>query len=182
MNEIIVPKMYFEMKAFQCSVLRIPFFYELNSFRETKGDPISRMRSNDSNFFVKKKEREVNENIWRGSEENEHNNEIIENKVSFIRQILRLSGGSNRHTFFRMTSDNCVEIDDSIDVIERADLIGLESLKEVRFSSRNHLIEIDGFEHCLSLCRIDIPPSVRKIGSFGFNGCTSLNIGCSTQP
>jgi hypothetical protein len=177
-NEIVVSNVDCQMKTLECSILRIEFFCELNCFDEMKDDLISIMRINDSDFFVNEKERETNENILGCDQENENENEneMTEDKMSFIRQILRLSGGSTGHTSFRMTSDNCVEIADSVKIIEKKDLIGLESLNEVHFSSGNHLIEIDGFEECPSLCRIDIPSSVKKIGSCGFHCCRSLNI------
>jgi hypothetical protein len=37
------------------------------------------------------------------------------------------------------------------------------------------LREISGFCECTSLCRIEIPSSVEKIGFNGFRECTSLN-------
>jgi hypothetical protein len=59
-----------------------------------------------------------------------------------------------------MTSNDCIEIDDSVEIIERDDLRGFESLREVRFSFGNHLHEIDDIKKCRSLCRIEIPSSV----------------------
>jgi hypothetical protein len=37
------------------------------------------------------------------------------------------------------------------------------------------LREISGFRGCISLCRIELPSSVEKIGLYGFHGCRSLN-------
>jgi hypothetical protein len=36
-------------------------------------------------------------------------------------------------------------------------------------------MHIDGFRQCTSLCRIEIPSLVEKIGKSGFSGCRSLN-------
>jgi hypothetical protein len=37
------------------------------------------------------------------------------------------------------------------------------------------LRELSGFHGCTPLCRIEIPSSVEKIGTWGFYQCTSLN-------
>jgi hypothetical protein len=43
------------------------------------------------------------------------------------------------------------------------------------FSSNSHLREINGFQHCTSLCRLEIPSTIERIGWFGFLRSTSLN-------
>jgi hypothetical protein len=106
--------------------------------------------------------------------EKEKENEMIENQVHVLRQVLKLSRGSGCDSLFRMTSDKCIEIDDSVEIITISDLRCLQPLKEVRFSSGKHLKEIDGFAASPSLCRIEIPSPVETIGKNGFNGCTSL--------
>jgi hypothetical protein len=53
---------------------------------------------------------------------------------------------------------------------------GCTSLNEIVFSSDSHLLEICGFTECISLCRIEIPSSVVRVGSGGFFGSTSLHV------
>jgi hypothetical protein len=154
------------------------FFYELTYFIEMKDDFLSTTMRNDSTYFENKKEAELNENILRWEHRNERDPEIIESEVCFFRQVLRLSGGSScadEDSFFRMISNNCIEIDESVKVIRKNDLKGLKSLTEVRFSFDNHLRQICGIEECPSLCRIEIPSSVEIIESRGFSQCISLN-------
>jgi hypothetical protein len=149
MNEILRPEVYFEflmnrndrtdcnffsfniyeMNTFECSVLRMQFFCESPYFHEMKEDFSSITIRSDSTFLGQKKEGEVNENILKCQHRNEKESEILESEVCFFRRVLRLSGGSSfasRGTFFRMISDNCIEIDDSVEVIERNDLKGLK--------------------------------------------------------
>jgi hypothetical protein len=46
--------------------------------------------------------------------------------------------------------------------------------KEVIFAPDSCVLVIDGFCRCTSLCRIEIPPSVERIGFRGFDNCPSL--------
>jgi hypothetical protein len=71
--------------------------------------------------------------------------------------------------------DHIIEIEDSVEIIEANDFNCYESLREIIFSSSNHLSAIGGFQKCTSLCRIEIPSSVETIGNGGFRECTSLN-------
>jgi hypothetical protein len=51
---------------------------------------------------------------------------------------------------------------------------GRPGLKEVLFEAGSHLRDIEGFQGCGSLIRIDIPASVEVIGSLAFFGCSGL--------
>jgi hypothetical protein len=96
----------------------------------------------------------------------------IENGMYEIGQVLKLSGGCSSFSWIK--SSDCLKIDDSVEIISRTDFQSCSSLNEVIFSSNCHLREIDGFQKCISLCRIEIPASVELIGDLGFFQCTSL--------
>jgi hypothetical protein len=85
----------------------------------------------------------------------------IENEMYEVRQVLKLSGGCSNFSW--MKSDDCVKIDDSVEIISRTDFQSCSSLNEVILSSDSHLKEIRGFRECTSLCRIEIPSSVEVI-------------------
>jgi hypothetical protein len=133
---------------------------EMNVFSEIE------VGGSESDLLLKDNEREEND-VFVGSEIDGFGKELCE-----VRQLLRLSGGSSR--FWLAKSDDCIEIDDSVEVIELNDFHNNSSLKKVVFSSGSHLRQIEGFQRCTSLWRIEIPSSVELIGMFGFNGCTSL--------
>jgi hypothetical protein len=89
-----------------------------------------------------------------------------------VRQVLKLSGGCS--SFSRMKSGDCLQIDDSVEIVGEKDFKGYESLEEIILSSSLHLREIRGFQECASLCRIEIPSSVEMITFKAFFECTSL--------
>jgi hypothetical protein len=66
-------------------------------------------------------------------------------------------------SFSVIISTNFIEIDDPVEIIERGNFNLDQLLKEVIFSSSNHLRDISGFQLCISLCRIKIPSSVEPI-------------------
>jgi hypothetical protein len=55
-----------------------------------------------------------------------------------------LSGGSS--PFFRKKSDDCIEIDDSVEILDGMDISHSSTLKTVIFSSNSHLREINSFQ------------------------------------
>jgi hypothetical protein len=104
-------------------------------------------------------------------------NQSIASEMDEIRQVLTLSGGSRSEscsTLPGISSNHVVEIDGFVQLIGKNDFNCCSSLETVIFSSESQLREIDGFQHCTSLCRIEIPPSVETIKKSGFHGCTSL--------
>jgi hypothetical protein len=93
-------------------------------------------------------------------------------------EVLKLSGGSgckSVSTFLRKKTNHCIEIDDSVQIINVSTFYDTDSLTEIIFSSKNGLKEIDGMEQCVSLCRIEIGSSVEVIGGCDFFECTSLS-------
>jgi hypothetical protein len=121
---------------------------------------------------------EVRKSEMFGSGQNEKEKETIISEMDEIRQLLKLSGGSNAQGMLRSprtTSDSVLRIDDSVDMIESHDFKLCTSLTTVIFSSSNNSKIMQGFRECTSLCRIEIPSSVEMIGAGSFNGCRSLN-------
>jgi hypothetical protein len=77
----------------------------------------------------------------------EESKQIVGEEKNLMRQLLNLSGGS------RDKSQNCIKIDDSIEVIGSRDFLQYDPLNEIIVSSKGLLIKIDGFQKCTSLCR-----------------------------
>jgi hypothetical protein len=94
-----------------------------------------------------------------------------------LRQILRLNGGSRSQRgshFGSQKSSRSITIAADVTKIHQKDFKGFTSTNEVRFASESQVEHIDGFWKWTSLCRIEIPSSVRIIGDNGFMKCTSL--------
>jgi hypothetical protein len=167
---------FFYGTKFESSIDRKQYFCLSAFLNEVEGIFGLRNRVSE-NFFVLEETGSLDLEIFWWSEIDNGNDDII-NDIDEIRRVLKLSGGSRTEDFSSFSKakfSDFVTIDDSVEIIGALDFYGLQSLKEVRFSSGNHLRKIDGFIACRSLCRIEIPLSVEKIGSEGFCGCTSLN-------
>jgi metal-sulfur cluster biosynthetic enzyme len=91
-----------------------------------------------------------------------------------VRAILRKGGGSVSEGLLFPTQRRA-HITESVGVIGVNDYRRCASLCEVTFSKDSRVKCIAGFSDCVSLCRIEIPPSLEVITKSGFSGCTSLN-------
>jgi hypothetical protein len=49
------------------------------------------------------------------------------------------------------------------------------SFTEIDFASDSYVQEIDGFHKCTSLCRIELPVSIKAIDCFGLSGSISVD-------
>jgi hypothetical protein len=99
-------------------------------------------------------------------------NDIVFSSDSHLRKI---------YGFQQCTSLCRIEIPSSVEQIGHyasltSGFWGCTSLNEIYFSFNSHLKVIDGLGGCISLCRIEIPSSVEKIGWHGFRGCTSFRV------
>jgi hypothetical protein len=149
-------------------------FYSSESLIELKAFPESTIGKNEIGFLMKQREKEREEAEFSIKSENES----IEKEMNYFREILQLSGGSFWGKHFNVCdvkSNECFEIDSSVENIESRDFFQWKSLTGILFRSDSHLKKIDGFQRCASLCRIEIPSSVEVIEFYGFCECTSLN-------
>jgi hypothetical protein len=135
------------------------------------------MKIGGSDYYFVLKVSEISENqIFLYNESANENESIVSEKDEF-RELLKLGGGSRIEGFSNLSgtkSTNVILIHDFLGIIKEKDYKDDKSLKEVIFSTSNHLKAIHGFCGCTSLCRIEIPSSVEKIAVFAFHGCTSL--------
>jgi hypothetical protein len=89
---------------------------------------------NETDDSILKKKEEGSEEIFCVNEK-----EKIESKVNCFREVLRLSGGSlseNKSRFWGLKSNNCIEIDRSLELIRWNDFIDCGSLTKVIFFKR----------------------------------------------
>jgi hypothetical protein len=86
-------------------------------------------------------------------------------EVNSFREYLKLSGDIPASS--GMKSNNSCEIADSVEILDWNAFLNWNSLTTIIFTSPSYLREISGFQHCTSLCRIEIPSSVENIGDCG---------------
>jgi hypothetical protein len=161
-----------ENKKSQFSMLEMSIFCDSLFLIANERTVDSKVRTYDAAFVLNQNQIYECQFSWKCA------NDTIESDFDVFREVLRLSGGSSCEgisTFYRQRSNHCIEIDDSVRIIDVNTFRGGDSLTEIIFSSRNNLKEIHGFENCVSLCRIEIPSSVKLIGQGGFSGCTSFH-------
>jgi hypothetical protein len=101
----------------------------------------------------------------------------LRTEMNQFRQLLQESGGSNCEdgcTLIPRVSPRFIEIGRRIQIIPAGEFTGQKQLNRAIFSSDSQVKEINSFEMCASLCRIDFPSSLEAIGESGFYECTSL--------